>query len=139
MSTEELRVKFEAWVMSIEHHPYGWLERSWLERGLGDSYADDYIHGLWTAYSKFAVTPPVVINEAIQWIDCTERMPERGVDVLVRYALPWPYDKNYFVSGAVLDKPFDDVDHLFWFNGKGEGMRGHVSHWMPMIDVTIHG
>ncbi|MNO03918.1 hypothetical protein D3C81_2247700 [compost metagenome] len=64
-------------------------------------------------------------------------MPERGVDVLVRYALAWPHDTKYFVTGAVLDKPFHDVDRLFWFNGRGEGMRGHVSHWMPAISVEV--
>lgn len=137
MTIEVLRLKFEAWVLSTEHVPYGWLDKHWLDR-VGDSYADDYVHGLWTAYSKFAVTPPVVINEAIQWIDCNERMPERGVEVLVRYALPSFHDNfKYFVTGALLDKPFDDIDRLFWFNGRGESMRGHVSHWMPTIDVKV--
>lgn len=134
MNVEELRAKFETWVLSTEHKPYGWVDKTWLDR-VGDSYADDYIHGLWTAYCL----PRPVINEAIQWIDCKERMPEKGVDVLVRYALPWPYDTKYFVTGAGLYKPFEDIDRLFWFNGKGESMRGHVSHWMPAIDVTING
>lgn len=138
MNTEELRGKFEAWVLSTEHQPYGWLDKHWLDR-VGDSYADDYIHGLWTAYSMCMSKPREVVNEAIQWIDCNGRMPDKGVDVLVRYARPWPLDTKYFVTGAVLDKPFADIDRLFWFNGRGEGMSGHVSHWMPAIDVTIHG
>ena len=134
--SEQLRLKFETWVMSIEHVPYGWLDRNWLDR-VDDSYADEYIHGLWTAYSKFAAIPPVIINEAIQWIDCNDRMPECGVEVLVRYTLPSLHDNfKYFVTGAWLDKAFDDMDRLFWFNGRGESMRGHVSHWMPMIEVN---
>ncbi|MNC60152.1 hypothetical protein D3C75_1100110 [compost metagenome] len=66
-------------------------------------------------------------------------MPEQGVEVLVRYSRPWPYDAPTIVQGASLDKPFHDIDRLFWFNGRGEGMSGDVSHWMPMIEVPANG
>lgn len=136
MNIETLRARFEVWVMSVEHKPYGWLGREWLDRQ-DDSYEDSYVHGLWTAYQMCKSKPHDTINEAVQWIDCKERMPERGVEVLVRYTRPWPYDFKSTVNGAVLDKPWADEEHMFWYNGRGEGMSGVVTHWMPMIDVGL--
>ena len=68
-----------------------------------------------------------------EWIKCEERMPAPDVDVLVSYT-PLGQEKP-IVLGAFLNKAFEDMDHLFWFNGKGEAMRGVVSHWMPMIPL----
>ena len=73
-------------------------------------------------------------RDAVQWIECNDRMPEPDVDVLVSYT-PLGQGKA-IVHGAFLSKAFDDMDHLFWFNGKGESMRGVVSHWMPMIALA---
>lgn len=46
---EAERVKFETWVYSTPHIPYGWLGQEWLARK-GASYASDYVHGLWVGY-----------------------------------------------------------------------------------------
>ena len=73
-------------------------------------------------------------RNAPQWIECKDRMPEPDVDVLVSYT-PLGQEKA-IVHGAFLNKAFDDMDHLFWFNGKGEAMRGVVSHWLPMIALN---
>lgn len=49
-SLESKRAKFEAWVMRVEHKPYGWLDRRVLARSDdGEGYVDDYVHGCWTA------------------------------------------------------------------------------------------
>lgn len=129
VDVEVLRKSFEAWVMSIEHKPYGWLGREWLDRH-ADSYMDDYVHGLWTAYQ----TRPV-INEAFKWIDYTVEKPELGVQVFIRYARPWPYDFKTYTTTALLDKPFEDNEMLSWYNERGEIMAGKVSHWAPMVEV----
>lgn len=44
-----MRADFEAWAYSVEHKPYGWLGRNYFTRA-GDSYEDDYAHGLWAGW-----------------------------------------------------------------------------------------
>lgn len=140
VDVEALRRKFEAWVMSTEHKPYGWLGKEWLDRH-EDSYADDYVHGLWTAYLSCMSTPPKVVNVAFEWIefdrDDPQKQPELGVEVLVRYQKPWPNDNVIVAIGATLDKPFEDNTFLSWYNGRGEVMVGKVTHWMPMVEVNV--
>ncbi|MNC12904.1 hypothetical protein D3C75_606310 [compost metagenome] len=139
VNVEQLRKEFEAWVMSTEHKPYGWLGKEWLDRH-EDSYADDYVHGLWTAYRMCMSLPPKVVNATYEWTEFDrhdpQKRPELGVEVLVRYKKPWPSEDTVAV-GAVLDKPWEDDDFLGWYNGRGEVMSGLVTHWMPMIDVVI--
>lgn len=139
VDVEAIRKQFERWVMSTEHKPYGWLGREWLDRH-EDSYADSYVHGLWTAYSMCMSIPPKVVNVAYEWIEFDRRdpskQPELGVEVLVRYTKTWPDDNTTVVIGAVLGKPFEGDDFLSWYNGLGECMRGTVTHWMPMIEVN---
>lgn len=130
MDIEVKRRKFEVWVMSMEHKPYGWLGPEWLDRH-EDSYADSYVHGMWVAYQ----TRPV-INEAIQWIDLNDRKPELGIQVFVRYNKPWPYDFKTVTAVALLDKPFEGNELLAWYNERDEIMSGKVTYWMPMIEET---
>lgn len=74
---------------------------------------------------------------APKWINVKKQMPERGVLVLVRYLMPWP-SETITVQGALCDEVPDLLKgHLFWFNGRGESMRGQVTHWMPMIDIEV--
>lgn len=44
------RQDFEDWVLAREHKPFGWLDKHWFER-VGESYANEYIHGLWVMYN----------------------------------------------------------------------------------------
>lgn len=140
VNVESLRKKFEAWVMSIEHKPYGWLGPEWLDRH-EDSYADDYVHGMWVSYQMCMSLPPKVVNVAFEWTEFDrndpQKQPELGVEVLVRYQKPWPNDNVFVAVGAILDKPFEDNDFLSWYNGRGEVMTGKVTHWMPMIEVAV--
>lgn len=68
-----------------------------------------------------------------EWIDCEVIMPIQDTEVLVSY-LPLGSSQP-IVIGAVRDKLFSDSDTLFWFNSKGEAMRGVITHWMPMINT----
>lgn len=135
---EDLRLGFEAWVMSTEHKPYGWLGREWLDRH-EESYADDYVHGLWVAYSKCMTMSPKTVNVAYEWIEFDrhdpQKQPKLGVEVLVRYARGI---QQPVVIGATLDTMFvgDPESFLCWYNGRGETMTGTVTHWMPMIEVS---
>lgn len=69
-----------------------------------------------------------------EWIRCEDSMPGEGVEVMVWYARQWPNDEKFFASAGSLHKAFEDMDRLFWFNGRGEGMSGQVTHWMPLPD-----
>lgn len=139
VNVEKLRLEFEAWVMATEHKPYGWLGKEWLDRH-EDSYADDYVHGLWVAYRMCMSLPQKTANIAYKWTKFDrhnlETHPKLGVEVLVRYEKPWPATDTVSI-GAILDQPFDDDKFVYWFNGRGESMRGIVTHWMPMIDVVV--
>lgn len=72
-------------------------------------------------------------------VPCSERMPNEGQEVLVRYAKPWPYDKDFKITGATLYQAFDDDPQLWWFNGRGEVMSGKVTHWMKAPVVSDQG
>ena len=68
----------------------------------------------------------------LEWISCEERNPPEGEEVLVWYARQWPNDEKFFTTGGTLHKAFEDLDKLFWYNGRGEAMSGRVTHWMPL-------
>lgn len=74
---------------------------------------------------------------APKWISVKKQMPDQRLVVLVRYKLPWPSEAIIVQSALCEERPDLLKGHLFWFNGRGEGMRGEVTHWMPMIDVEV--
>lgn len=64
------------------------------------------------------------------WVDCNVRMPEREVEVLVKYI---PNGKNDpIVVAALRDYMFPEDERLFWWNSRGEAMGGKVISWMVM-------
>lgn len=49
--TEQVRKDFEAWFLSVDHKPYGWLDHNGLERtASGEYYTDGYVQGCWIGY-----------------------------------------------------------------------------------------
>lgn len=67
----------------------------------------------------------------LRWIDCNERMPEREVEVLVKY-IPNGNNKDPIVVAALRDYMFPEDERLFWWNSRGEAMGGKVISWMVM-------
>lgn len=65
----------------------------------------------------------------VAWIGCKHKLPDEGEHVLVKYAT---LEGLEIVHGAKRHRLFDDMDHLFWVNDRGESMRGEVSAWIPM-------
>lgn len=56
------REQFEAWVLGREHPTYGWLDKHWLARGDNpDTYATEYVQGLWVAYLEFGADQPAPV------------------------------------------------------------------------------
>lgn len=70
------------------------------------------------------------LRSQFEWIDCTERMPDREVEVLVKY-IP-PGQTKPIVVAALQDRLFSDEERLIWWNSRGEAMSGKVTHWMVM-------
>jgi hypothetical protein len=61
-----------------------------------------------------------------------DELPAEGEHVLVQYVA---LGGSILVHGAKRFKAFDHMDHLFWFNDKGEAMRGVVTSWTPMATI----
>jgi hypothetical protein len=80
-------------------------------------------------FARQIVVPIVEHPNWPQWISCKEEMPDEGVNVLVKYI---SLDQSVMVHGAKRFKAFDHLTHLFWFNDRGEAMRGEVLDWIPM-------
>ena len=80
-------------------------------------------------FARQIVVPIVEHPNWPQWISCKEEMPDEGVHVLVKYI---SLDQSVMVHGAKRFKAFDHLTHLFWFNDRGEAMRGEVLDWIPM-------
>jgi len=68
-------------------------------------------------------------GEPVAWIGCKHKLPDEGEHVLVKYAT---IEGLEIVHGAKRHKLFDNMDHLFWVNDRGESMRGEVAAWIPM-------
>ena len=87
--------------------------------GFGSSY-DSYDFG-WNA--GFDAGHAKGAADAIRWIPCKERLPERDLDVLV-YVKSW---NNIQVAHI-------QYDGILWELSDGEFSfsKSHVSHWMPL-------
>lgn len=59
--TEQVRKEFEAWFLSVDHKPYGWLDHNGLERtASGECYTDGYVQGCWIGYQARIEAKPVI-------------------------------------------------------------------------------
>ena len=75
MTREEIiearRVKFEEWVLSVEHPVLGWIDKHWLVRSdNGATYANEYLAGLWFAHSTFSIEPMEIELPSVSMSEC---------------------------------------------------------------------
>lgn len=85
LGEQQLRVAFEAWVISSDHEGIGRVDGERLARGSDNHYLDPCVQGLWVGNRRGAFLCPVVVPAAEpdnlrshrgSWISALERLVE---------------------------------------------------------------
>ena len=80
------------------------------------------------------------INSQLQWISCSERLPELGDVYLVSGKQKYSYEKEweYFVDCAMYQPFYGYIDNCWnTWNDWDEGQETHIIAWMPLPEQCL--